>query len=119
VAALPKIVSTISPKFFFRTGRPAIYRQVTDDWLWRHFNLIAIEAHKSPQNWNQVRLVMRPDGDYRKAVVFKEDFVKFIFNGGTNARNPILLIDDDVRNKEMYARYGVFLKAPECWELMR
>lgn len=119
VEVLPGLVAATSPKFFFLTGRPAIYRQATDDWLWRHFNLIALEAHKQPQNWNQVRLVMRPDGDYRKAVVFKEDFIKFLFTGGTNGRSPILFFDDDMRNKEMCSRYGIFFKAPECWEVLR
>lgn len=83
------------------TGRPEEYRKDTEEWLNLHFPFL------------YGNLYMRSTGDYSKAVVFKETVLKSFM------RDDIVGIDDDERNAEMYGRYGIYLKAPECWRWLR
>ncbi len=85
------------------TGRPEEYREVTHQWLDRHLPFI---MH---------RPFMRPTGSREPSWAFKERIVGPLAAKGEG----IVFIDDDLRNQEMYARYGIFLKAPECWEVLR
>ena len=98
---------TLNPAlgFWLLTGRPERYRAATEAWLREHFSFLT-----------RYHLFMRPDGDYTKASIFKERVLqsKLI----AEELEPIF-IDDDLRNAEMYSRYGIFLKAPECWEVIR
>lgn len=88
---------------YFLTGRPEKTRAATVEWL--KANLSA--SHNAP-------ILMRPDGDFRKADVYKEEHIQKV-----HALYPSkikLFIDDDLRNVAMYQRLGLVLKAPECWE---
>jgi hypothetical protein len=98
----------------FVTGRPEEYRELTAGWLLRYFE---ITAHAPPNPREPFRypefpqLHMRPTGDYRSSVTYKEEILKKLWH-------PMLIIDDDVRNTAMYSHYGIFLKAPECWGVL-
>lgn len=85
------------------TGRPEEYRPITHQQLDAHFPFI---MH---------RPFMRPTGDRSKSYLFKESIVGPI----AAKREGIVFIDDDLRNVEMFSKYGVFLKAPECWEVLK
>lgn len=118
---LKRLVEMMSPNFFFLTGRPEEYRKLTQDWIWQHFGVLASQPSLGIHSRNAASLVMRPTGDYRKSHVFKMELVEFLYGGGgaLASRHPMLFLDDDLRNQEMYSRFGLFLKAPECWEVMR
>ena len=119
---LPRLAKMLGQNLVFHTGRPSTYRDVTCEWLLRHFDI-----DLTPKTLADVitipRIVMRKEGDYRPAVVYKEELLSFLFGGGSMpaplGRHPVLILDDDLRNAEMYSRYGIFLKAPECWEVFR
>jgi hypothetical protein len=116
---LPKLIIKTMPNFFFLTGRPERTRQVTDAWIEKHVGVktrMPGPVQPAPiSDAHRPQLVMRKDGDHRAANVYKEDLCRFLYD---HAR-PILFIDDDERNQAMYSRYGIFLKAPDCWEVFR
>lgn len=87
------------------TGRPEEYRQVTRDWLDLHFPFLDGAA--------RCALYMRTTGDHTKSTLFKERVVQSLME------EDIVFVDDDERNAEMYGRYGIYLKAPECWRWLR
>jgi hypothetical protein len=117
---LPKLAAKLGPNLFFLTGRPERTREVTATSLYRHFGIVTrmLGARIPPPNSidHMPQLVMRGDTDRRPASTYKGDFCSFI---SQNTRVPLLFIDDDERNTEMYKLYGIFLKAPECWEVFR
>jgi hypothetical protein len=110
ILATPHFFST----FIFLTGRPERTREVTNAWFRQHFGIQtrtletfgAAVAHRP-------FLIMRGDTDRRRAYVYKEDAITKIVD------RPKLFIDDDLRNQAMYSRHGIFLKAPECWEVLK
>lgn len=105
--ALPKIMKKHIT--YFLTGRPERLFEVTRLWLRTNFRI----------DWSQAywaRLLMRGNEDHRPAVVYKEERIKQLWKEHLDA---MLFIDDDDRNTEMYWRYGIFLKAPECWGCIR
>jgi phosphoglycolate phosphatase-like HAD superfamily hydrolase len=63
----------------FLTGRSESYRQVTQDWL---------DRHEVPRG----QLIMRPDGDYRPAKLFKPAALRRI----ASTRDVTYLVDDDL-----------------------
>jgi hypothetical protein len=103
-AVLPLLMGRVS-SYYFLTGRPERCRAITNWQLAEHFKLAV------PPN----RLLMRGDTDHRKGTVYKEEQVKSHLLSDEHG----LFIDDDDRNSEVYSRYGVFLKAPECWSVFR
>jgi hypothetical protein len=120
-AKLYQLVLRASPHFYFLTGRPERFRKLTEYWLFHHFGIVAVPPRFGVHAENEVRLVMRPEGDFRKAAVFKQELVSYLRGGGSvlGARNPVIAIDDDVRNEQMYRVNGcIWLRAPECWETM-
>lgn len=114
---VPRFIKAKGNFVFFHTGRPERTRKTTVDWLRHHIwpdvlgeKLDAIAfIHGSPQ------LIMRKDGDHRHARVYKEELPKAL---AELHKDQLLFFDDDLRNRELYARYGLFFKAPECWECM-
>lgn len=105
----------------FVTGRPegrkedpSLYREITTFWLKKHFDLVVNkppgkhEPYKYPYS---PQLFMRTIGDHRPSVLYKEEIVRGLFG-------PFIFLDDDVRNAEMYGRYGIYFKAPECFAIM-
>lgn len=91
--------------FYFLTGRPERLRQTTTDWLGKHFDLAG-----SP-------LLMRGDRDWSKATSYKEKQIIEMMQ--RHPGEPAIFIDDDDRNTPIYNRHGIFLKAPECWSVIR
>jgi hypothetical protein len=83
---------------YLLTGRPERTRLVTCTWVSEHFGL------------SQFNLIMRSDTDRRKATTYKQNAIEVVLKG-----RPGIFIDDDLRNVEMYSRYGIFLQAPFCW----
>ena len=92
--------------FHFLTGRPERLRHATEQWVFKHLGFMP----------NINGLLMRPDNDFQKADAYKEKSIRKVAGVGYD---DILFIDDDERNTEMYRRWGVFLKAPECWGVLR
>lgn len=99
---LTDLTLRLGVRFYFLTGRPERLRQTTEEWLAKHF-----DVHE--------KVLMRGDNDWRKANVYKEDSIKSV----TTHTEERLFIDDDERNFEMYSRWGIYLKAPECWSVFR
>jgi hypothetical protein len=89
-------------RFYFLTGRPERLRQVTQDWLLKYFDL-------------REEILMRGDTDWRKAETYKEDSIRW----ASTPNEEMLFIDDDERNFKMYSKWGICLKAPECWSVFR
>lgn len=109
--ALNSMVRRRGTRLTLLTGRPETYRDVTVAWLRKHYDLPPVAPGIAYQD-HVTSLIMRRDGDHRRAVVFKEEAVKLIY--ATSTRH-LLFIDDDVRNGDMYAQYGTYLVAPVCW----
>ena len=112
--ALPKLFNH-SDDLFFHTGRPERTREVTAVWLKQHFK---VEFQLSNRTGvigvrTAIRLVMRQDGDHRPAKTYKEELPKQLKE--FLPMEDIVFIDDDLRNAELYAKYGLFLRAPDCW----
>lgn len=108
---VPRLIAKPDLHFAFLTGRPERTRSVTMAWIARHIGCIAT----IPSSNEGPHLLMRPDGDHRRADVYKEEWILFLKKRG----KPIVFIDDDERNTEMYRKHGIFLKAPECWSVFR
>jgi hypothetical protein len=118
--ALPELVSKVQQNFFFLTGRPERTRETTAAWIKLHFGISTRrpgETHVFPGYLEKTpQMVMRGNTDRRPAHVYKQSLCEFLHTG--NGR-PLLFIDDDLRNEEMYKLYGIFLHAPQCWEVFR
>ncbi len=93
---------------FFLTGRNEYAREATRKWL--------TEKLKIPSN---VPLLMRPSdmkNGYTadcKEQIFKEELYAL---GGPHA--TYIFFEDDVETAKRYAKYGLVLKAPECWQII-
>lgn len=103
IKGLKRLMDQSGLILYFLTGRPERTRVATIGWL--RLNV----------PWGeQVPLLMRPDGDFRKADVYKEEHIQKIHQ--LYPSKVKVFIDDDLRNTEMYKRLGLMMKAPECWE---
>ena len=103
IKALRRVLEMQGLLLYFLTGRPEKTRQATIDWL----KLYLSATHNAP-------VLMRPDGDYRKADVYKEEHIQRVRS--MYPSKVKIFIDDDLRNVEMYQRLGIMMKAPECWD---
>lgn len=102
--ALKRMMEMQGLLLYFLTGRPEKTRQATVEWLRLH----------APSAVATSPILMRPDGDFRKADVYKEEHIQRV---NTLYPNRVkIFIDDDLRNVDMYKRLGIMMKAPECWE---
>lgn len=118
---VPRLITMLQGNFFFLTGRPERTRNVTIAWLEKHIGCTPkTSGAAGPEESHRPYLCMRPDGDHRKASVFKEELASFLYGTAVGfPRKPLTFIDDDERNTAMYRKYGIFLKAPECWSVFR
>ena len=73
------------------TGRPEKTRKATEAWL-------------------------KANGLDGLAMYKKETLEKILHF--LSAATPVVLIDDDVRNFDMFQKYGLVLMAPDCWRVM-
>jgi len=95
------------------TGRPSRLRSVTEKWLVTHFG---IDTTPTVGCLDATPLLMRPDRDYASSVEYKCRQISETLSHYPNS--PMLFIDDDLRNKEMYLEYGLFIHAPDCWKVV-
>lgn len=102
------IADRCNAKIVFLTGRSDYSRRATRRWLSERFN--------APNN---TPLFMRPPrmkGNYSaycKEEIFKEQVLSI---AGPNA--TYIFFEDRENVLKLYARYGLALKAPECWDIL-
>lgn len=91
VCVLVRALMMTNHTIIFCTGRPAKWRRVTTEWLFRHV---------APPN----RLFMRADNDHRPDTVIKQEMLERMRNAGLN---PILAIDDRKDVVAMWRANGI------------
>lgn len=98
-------------RVYFVTGRRESLRKVTRWWLKKHFGLSVRNDH----------LLMRPID----SMVTASDYKKWVLENKilplkAQFAYPVdlLFLDDDAYVLNLYSKYGVALKAPECWSLL-
>lgn len=102
--ALQKLVE-LKSTIVFLTGRNEGLREVTKQWLFEHYDLDVKDE----------QLIMRPVGNMLNATQFKgEKIPEILRDFGSEA----VFIDDDKYMHAVYERFGIALKAPECWDVM-
>jgi hypothetical protein len=101
------------------TGRMETSREVTTEWLKKHFDIDVIDPNSQTEcNRKDIQLIMRPDGDFRPAIEYKEDFASWLHTHANLRNHQRLFFDDETKVFEMYWKHGVPLKAPEVWKTM-
>jgi hypothetical protein len=104
---LPEVARICRAKLIFLTGRSNRAREATRVWLKHHLNI-----------FDSVPLVMRHDGDFSDPVTCKEN----VFREAVLRMYPaasFVFFDDDEELLLRYSKYGLALKAPECWDCLR
>jgi len=102
-----KAARACKAKMFFLTGREEMGREKTRMWLKYHLNI-----------FDSVPLIMRPDKNYGNPAELKEKMFKnTIFKQHPEA--TFVFFDDDIELLERYSKYGLALKAPECWGIIK
>lgn len=103
---VPELARRCKAKLFFLTGRSEIARPKTKLWLENNLNI-----------YDSVPLIMRPDGDHSVSANVKEKmFEKMILKLHPEA--TFTFFDDDVDLLKRYSRYGLALRAPDCWSVI-
>lgn len=91
-------------KLMFLTGRSDRAREATRDWLRHNLNI-----------YDSVPLIMRETGDLSAPTECKlEIFKQTILKAHPDAH--FIFFDDDVKLLPEYSKYGLALRAPDCWE---
>ena len=104
---LPELARSCGAKLVFMTGRSERARSVTRTWL----------SHKL-DIFDSVPLVMRPEGDFRATPECKEDmFLKSVREVYKDAN--FVFFEDDEELLLKLSKYGLALKAPEIWNVIR
>lgn len=94
-------------KLVFLTGRSEHARRATRIWLSNKLDI-----------YESVPLVMRAEGDFRPTPICKEDiFRKSVYEVWKDANFVFMEDDEDLLLR--YSKYGLALKAPECWGAIR
>jgi hypothetical protein len=95
---------------FFITSRQEYLRDVTTAWLRKHMGVV-VEPH---------RLLMRETGTFGLATEHKVDLlIRHVIPVSWNSPDLIkMFIDDDPYVLSLYSKYGIALKAPDCWSLL-
>ena len=91
----------------FLTGRHEGLRDVTMRWLLENFDLNVMES----------RLLMRPAGNMLNPSEYKREQVIGLLSSLDKSRG-IIFLDDDKYAWDMFAEFGIVLRAPECWKTM-
>lgn len=104
---LPFLARICGAKLVFLTGRSDRARDATRVWLEYRLNI-----------FDSVPLIMRKDGDLSNPVecklnLFKDTVLKMYPDG-----NFIFFDDDEILLAE-YSKYGLALRAPECWKTIK
>lgn len=88
----------------FLTGRMESLRTITKKWMLDNCQ------RDIPDNL----LIMRAEGDYRPAPIFKKEKIEALKLEFPNSF--LIMLDDDPRNLEMFREFGLPLKAPDSWD---
>ena len=91
---------------YFLTGRPEALRLTTLQWLSENFQL----------NLADDRLLMRTNGNYTPAKDYKREQITALRSQTSMHNSCYMFFDDDTRNFEMYSEFGLYFKAPECFD---
>lgn len=96
----------------FLTGRPERLRDVTLMWLAEHYDVMPGHTHlmMRPANLNNTENML--ERAKFKSLVFEKRILLRYLN------ETFLFVDDDLQILQHLAKYGICLKAPECWRLM-
>lgn len=104
---LPELARRCKAKIIFLTGRSERARRATRIWLQNHLDI-----------FDSVPLVMRQDGDLSGPVEAKlNTFKSAVLRIHPNA--SFVFFDDDERLLPEYSAFGLALKAPQCWDIIR
>jgi hydroxymethylpyrimidine pyrophosphatase-like HAD family hydrolase len=110
-----KYLMRFATSCYFVTGRREYLREVTTNWLKEHFEISKLRFD----------LFMRSDSEMNTASAFKKRvFSKLIFPSIGFVKNihdevmteQILAFEDDKFVIDVYKKYCIVLKAPECWK---
>jgi hypothetical protein len=95
---------------WFVTGRGEKLRNVTKWWLNKYYNIAVDDSH----------LLMRGSDEITTASSYKERVLleKILPEIEKLDDMSITFIDDDPFVLNMYSKYGLALKAPECWKVL-
>jgi predicted secreted acid phosphatase len=113
-AVVEKARNSKGVEIHYITGRHEGLREVTQDWLKRHYRFDSTRS----------QLLMRPreafDTNSREvASVYKErQFLKLREQSNNKSQELFLFFDDDPYVLKMYSKYGVIFSAPLCWSAM-
>ena len=104
---LPELARRCGAKILFMTGRSERSRDATRTWLKNKLGI-----------FYSVPLVMRPDDDFRSTPECKEDMflksVREVYKG-----SDFVFFEDDEDLLGRLSKYGLALKAPEVWSVIR
>lgn len=104
---VPELARRCGAKLIFLTGRSKRARRATKIWLQNKLDI-----------YDSVPLVMREEGDYRPTPICKEDiFLQSVQRVYEDAK--FVFFEDDEDLLKIYSKYGLALKAPECWDVIR
>ena len=101
---LPDLARRCNAKLLFLTGRSERAREATRLWLRHYLNI-----------FNSVPLAMRQNDSFEDPVACKLN----IFKSAVLRMYPepsFVFFDDDEELLLEYSKYGLALKAPECWK---
>lgn len=95
-------------RIYILTGRNESLRKVTERWLKKYYGFLDV-----------FRLFMREKDDFTLvSSQFKEETFLEEIRPRNHDDDGYVFADDDLYVLNMYAKYGVALKAPECWDLL-
>ncbi len=104
---LPDLARVCGAKLVFLTGRSERARRSTRAWLEHKLDI-----------FDSVPLVMRSETDLRITADCKEDiFLKSVYEVYKDAN--FVFFEDDIELVNRYSKYGLALKAPECWSVIK
>lgn len=102
-----KFLLDIGAKVTFLTGRNESLREVTAEWIKKHFN---IEV-------NDKNLLMRSLDDRSVPSKFKKEKLTNFIEETVNFNDIVVCFDDDIYALNMYNELGLIaFKAPGCWD---
>jgi len=105
---LLNVVHRLDARIFFLTGRNERARNLTRAWLQEKMYIT-----------DNIPLYMRPIGRKNGTTAkCKEDvFISQILSKWPHA--TFIFLEDDENTAQRYAKWGMVLKSPECWESIR
>ena len=105
-----KILRKKAYDIHFVTGRNEGLREVTCKWLKKHYKILPPKNH----------LHMRPEKEMSTATEHKERVLIHKILPIQWSIPPISLVffADDAFVLNLYSKYGLAFKAPECWDLL-